>query len=218
MYSALTRVQTRADGILWGAMAAVALPWLGRLTPYARRLNVLTVVALLPLMWAANNPGDYFGLAGWLLNVDVALLVVTVSLAGTTLVGRILGGARSRPSVRYSLVLYVWHFPIFYYLSRNTLDWKWQARTLVGYAVTNAPSPSSRRWSSTSPAALARLGAVAGARRRPGRRYSVVWARTGPRRTRASRLRGADAPDESPRGAEAGDDRRRRDRSGHPAR
>ena len=34
--AALIRIHTRADGLLWGAAAAVAMPWMERLRPYAR--------------------------------------------------------------------------------------------------------------------------------------------------------------------------------------
>jgi peptidoglycan/LPS O-acetylase OafA/YrhL len=139
LFPALTRVQTRADGLLWGAMAAVALPWLRGLAPRAQALNLLSVVALVPLMWAVNDSADYFGFAGWLLNLDLAVLVVTTSLAEPRrVVQRVVGWAPLELVGRYSLVLYIWHYPIFFYLSRNTLDWSWPWRTLVGYGLTVA--------------------------------------------------------------------------------
>ncbi len=137
VYPALTRVQTRADGLLWGAMAAVALPWCQKLAPRAATLNLVAVLGLVPLMWAANESERYFGLAGWALNLDLAVLVVTTTLAPPrAMVQRVVGWAPFELAGRYSLVLYIWHYPIFYYLSRNTLDWSWQWRTIVGYAAT----------------------------------------------------------------------------------
>lgn len=137
LYPALTRIQTRADGLLWGAMAAVALPWLTRLRDRAPLYGSIAVVALLPLMWAVNESERYFGLAGVTLNLTMAVFVVATALAparGWT--DRVLGSGPAVLLGQYSLVLYVWHYPIFWYLSRNTAEWAWGWRTLVGYGAT----------------------------------------------------------------------------------
>lgn len=138
-FVALIRVETRADGLLWGAMAAVALPWLRRFAPLAPRLGIAAALALVPLMALvrAGQERHYFGLAGWLLNLTLAMFTVSVAMAPPHRFVRVALASRLLVSLgRYSLVLYVWHFPIFWYVSRNTPDWSWQARTAVGYAAT----------------------------------------------------------------------------------
>jgi peptidoglycan/LPS O-acetylase OafA/YrhL len=100
-------------------------------------MNLLSVLALVPLMWVVNDTGSYFGFGGWLLNLDLAVFVVTTSLASPRrVVQRVLGWGPLELVGRYSLVLYIWHYPIFFYLSRNAIDWSWQWRTLVGYGLT----------------------------------------------------------------------------------
>lgn len=137
LFPALTRVQTRADGLLWGAMAAVALPWCRRFAHYARPVGVVSVLALLPLMWAANDAASYFGVAGWLINLALALFAISAAIAEPDRrVRQVLSLPLLSTLGRYSLVIYVWHFPIFWYLSRNTSSWSWGWRTLVGYSVT----------------------------------------------------------------------------------
>jgi peptidoglycan/LPS O-acetylase OafA/YrhL len=137
LFPALTRVQTRADGLLWGAMAAVALPWCRRFADLARPVGTIAVVSLVPLMWAVNDSASYFGISGWLLNLALALFAISVAVAEPDpRVRRVLSLPVLSTLGRYSLVIYVWHFPIFWYLSRNTSDWAWGWRALVGYSAT----------------------------------------------------------------------------------
>lgn len=145
LFAALTRVQTRADGLLWGAIGAVALPWLDQLRPRAGLLNLLAAISLLPLMWAVNDAGDYFGFAGWLLNITLTVFVVTATQGSHQHVTRTVGSAPLEYVGKWSLTLYIWHFPIFYYLARNTPDWSWQERTATGYAVTIVVAMMSQR-------------------------------------------------------------------------
>lgn len=138
-FVALIRIQTRADGLLWGAMAAVALPWMRRFAHLAPALGVASVVALVPLLWAVSKEGGggYFGLAGWALNLALATFVTCMTIADPPRrLSAALGWGPLVALGRYSLVLYIWHYPIFWYLSRNTPDWRWGWRTLVGYLAT----------------------------------------------------------------------------------
>ena len=41
---------------------------------------------------------------------------------------------------RMSLVIYLWHFPIFHFVSRHTNDWPWVWRALVAFLATAAIS------------------------------------------------------------------------------
>jgi peptidoglycan/LPS O-acetylase OafA/YrhL len=137
LFPALTRVQTRADGLLWGAMAAVALPWCRRFASLAPRVGAVSVLALVPLMWAVNDSAQYFGFAGWLLNLALALFAISSAVSEPQRrIREMLSWQPLATLGRYSLVLYVWHFPIFWYLSRNTSDWSWGWRAAVGYGAT----------------------------------------------------------------------------------
>ena len=79
VFSALIRVQTRADGLLWGALAAVVLPYARRLQPYAVPALIASTVLLVPLMGAVVDEAGYFGLGGWLLNIDMFVFVLAVT-------------------------------------------------------------------------------------------------------------------------------------------
>jgi peptidoglycan/LPS O-acetylase OafA/YrhL len=91
-------------------------------------------------MGAVVDPADYFGLGGWLLNVDMAVFVVAVTMAvpPPAVVARVVGWGPLAVAGRYSLVLYIWHYPLFWYLSQNETDWGWRTRTFVAYAATLA--------------------------------------------------------------------------------
>ena len=83
VYSALIRVQTRADGLLWGALAAAVLPYAQRLQRYAGLALVASTVLLIPLLGAVVDESGYFGLGGWLLNIDMFVWVLAVAMART---------------------------------------------------------------------------------------------------------------------------------------
>ena len=62
--------------------------------------------------------------------------MIFVTLDPRRIVQQVVGWGPLELVGRYSLVLYIWHYPIFFYLSRNTLDWSWPWRTVVGYGLT----------------------------------------------------------------------------------
>ena len=137
VFSALIRVQTRADGLLWGALAAVVLPWVQGLKRYAVPALVASTVLLVPLLGAVEDESGYFGLGGWLLNIDVVVFVLAVALATPpAYLTRTVGWGPLALAGRYSLVLYIWHYPLFWYLSKNETDWSWQTRTVLAYLAT----------------------------------------------------------------------------------
>ena len=134
--------ETRADGILWGAVAAVVTPWLTasaavrRAAPWA---GAVAAVALVPMAWLVNESDAYLGLPGALLTVAVATVVVSTRLAAPwALVERVLGHAPAGVVGRFSLVLYIWHYPVFWYWSREGDDWSWQLRTAVALVASLA--------------------------------------------------------------------------------
>lgn len=133
---ALIRVSTRADGLLWGAAAAVAQPWLTRWRGHAQTAGLVAALTLPLFAWGVNGT-RFFSPTGVLLNVALAVLVLAVTMETPH------RGLRPvltwRPLVvlgRYSFAAYVWHYPIFWYVSRNYLDWAEETKVVVALAVT----------------------------------------------------------------------------------
>lgn len=133
---ALMRISTRADGIFYGAIAALIQPWAQRLSSYAPRIALAGTLLLVPAMWVVQG-SLFFGMG----NVALNLLLIALLLALVVVPPRGISATvlQWRPMVvlgSYSLVLYVWHYPIFWYLSRNYFEWSWQWRTVVAYLAT----------------------------------------------------------------------------------
>lgn len=138
-YSATLRTTSRGDAPLTGALVAAALPFLRRLTPYAGRLAVLGALALVPLMFAVADTDGYFSFPGVLLNAALAAVLLGCTLAEPP---RAMQAVLGRPLLtflgRHSLSIYLWHYPVFWFVARHTSDWNWEARTAVAVAVTAA--------------------------------------------------------------------------------
>lgn len=132
----LLRTSVRIDAPFAGALAAAVLPYLTRIRPYAGWLAGGGALALLPLMYATTH-ADYLGLYGNL--TVVALLVFVVGAALTPaprLLGATLGFAPLALLGSRSLGLYIWHYPVFFFVPRHTIDWHWGWRTALALALT----------------------------------------------------------------------------------
>lgn len=134
--STLLRTSVRIDAPLAGALAAAALPYLGRVRPYGGRLAGLAAVALLPLLYATTHD-SYLGWYGHLTTVALLLFVIgTVLTPAPRLLMSTIG---SRPLALLgsrSLGLYIWHYPVFFFAARHNPDWAWGWRTAFALAVT----------------------------------------------------------------------------------
>jgi peptidoglycan/LPS O-acetylase OafA/YrhL len=89
---------------------------------------------------------------------------------------------------RYSLVLYLWHYPLFWYVAKLDTSWGWRERTTVAYALTLAFAVLAtvlierplQRWLRADGWHVLDRGvapAVAGAVRRPRRRAAHAGRR-----------------------------------------
>ena len=140
-FSALLRTTTRMDAPLTGALVASLLPLLVAYRRFGPVLAVGGVVALVPLVYLNADAEDFLGLPGQLLNAALAAFVLGVALAPTPRVLRALLGVRPLAFLgRHSLSIFIWHYPLFFFLSRHTGDWSWPVRTVVGIALLLATS------------------------------------------------------------------------------
>lgn len=144
IYQALLRTTVRADAPLAGAVGAAALPFLSRLAPAGRWLAGLAALALAPLLYliadptSAAEPGrNFFGVPGVLLTLALMTFMVGFTLRpDNRWVSVVLASPPLAFLGRHSLSLFLWHYPIFWYVSRHSEGWSWQERTLAGLAAT----------------------------------------------------------------------------------
>ena len=135
-YQALLRTSVRIDAPLTGALAAAALPYLSRFRQYAAAAGTLAVVSLVPLAYFTTPFAGYFRWAGHL--TDVALFVFVASAVLAPLPGVVAATLSWRPLAflgRRSLGLYIWHYPIFLFLSRHTFNWAWGWRAAAAFGL-----------------------------------------------------------------------------------
>lgn len=146
LYQAMLRTTVRVDAPLTGASAAAAIPFLKRLEPRARLISGVSLVALVPLLYFNAPASGYFGWPGLLLDLSLAGFVIGCTVATPPrFVTASLGSRLLTYLGRRSLSLYLWHYPIFWFVSRHTYDWGWEARTLVALALTLAIAELSER-------------------------------------------------------------------------
>jgi peptidoglycan/LPS O-acetylase OafA/YrhL len=142
----MLRTTVRLDAPLTGAAAAAAIPFVTRLAPRARLISGLSLVALVPLLYFTAPASGYFGWPGLLLDLSLAGFVIACTIATPArFVTTSLGSRLLTYLGRRSLSLYLWHYPIFWFVSRHTHDWGWEARTLVALSLTVAIAELSER-------------------------------------------------------------------------
>ena len=138
-FDALIKLQSRADAPVWGAIAAVALPFAGGLRRWAPTLGAFCVLALVPILFWVHALSRYFSVPGLILDVVLALFVLCTALAPPhAALERTIGARPWRFLGRHSLGLYLWHYPIFWYLGTNYPQWQSWVKVVVGLSVTAA--------------------------------------------------------------------------------
>ncbi|MDQ6687787.1 MAG: acyltransferase [Actinomycetota bacterium] len=144
-YVALLRATTRMDGLVVGALAAAAMPYLGWLRRSGRFVAPVALVSLALWAWLVNSERGFFGPAALGLNITVALLVM-FTVWGTTgrPVNAVLGWRPLTALGTWSLAIYVWHYPTFWFFSRHGSTWSWERRAVVALVVTGCVSALSQ--------------------------------------------------------------------------
>lgn len=135
----LLRTTARMDAIVVGMLLGTVLSLVptDRVSPRALSLTgAATLVALLPLFWYCSDDSRFLRWGVTLLELDLALLLGAVALGA-----RLLTSERLSPLSflgRHSLVIYVWHYPVFAAVEVHTRDWAWPPRAVVGLLLTAA--------------------------------------------------------------------------------
>ena len=135
-YRALLRTTTRMDGMLWGALVALAWPWLRGARPHATTLAGWSLAGFGALLLAMGNSTSYLGWGGVAANLGVVgFLIATPWLADHPAWAR---ATSWRPMValgQYSLAVYVWHYPIFFGVARHGGGWPAPLKVLMASAI-----------------------------------------------------------------------------------
>lgn len=140
VFQVLVRTTARMDPFVAGVMLGAALPLVRRLEvpQWAVRWTVTTtLVALVPLAYYCSRDERFLAWGVTLLELDLALLFGATALL--TAAPRPIRAMSARPLAflgRHSLLLYIWHYPVFTFLARHTEDWGWAPRTLVALVLT----------------------------------------------------------------------------------
>ncbi|QKE84881.1 acyltransferase [Arthrobacter sp. NEB 688] len=140
----------RADGLLLGAALAVALPALRRLAPRASVVGTLLLVAVPVLLSVGGELGPYAYLEDW----SVAFVLVAAGLVAAVVLHERESGLTRALSARWltwlgraSLVVYVWHYPVIFFVGRHVgPDASPVVTTAVVLSVVGVITVVSHRW------------------------------------------------------------------------
>lgn len=137
-WRASLRTTTRMDGLLLGVFAALAVTRLQALRRVASPLLWLSGLAMLCLILVSSAKGnlDYLKGQGLAFDIAAAVFIIAIYLAPprSELV-RALSVSPIRLLGTWTLAIYVWHYPLFWFVARHTHHWSWVARTAVAFGV-----------------------------------------------------------------------------------
>ena len=143
IWTSLNRTTTRMDAFILGALAAALMAWLPKQHPAYRALAPATLMAMLPLLLWCDTDAPFMRWGGTTLEIVVAVHVV----ASASLAADQWQFTGNRALVRLgtmSLGLYIWHYPIFYFIERH-VSWAWGWQALAGVAATWLVARTSER-------------------------------------------------------------------------
>jgi peptidoglycan/LPS O-acetylase OafA/YrhL len=143
VFQVLVRTTVRMDPFVVGVLTAAALPQLRRLDVTGKALSAAAAIALgalVPLLYWCDHDMAFLHWGGTFLEWDVALFFAAVALGGRSVfLDRVAGNPVMARLGRASLLIYIWHYPVFMFVQRHTESgWSWQARTAVGLLGTAA--------------------------------------------------------------------------------
>lgn len=132
----LVRTTTRMDGMLWGALLALAWPWLHQLRRHGATLSGWALLSMLGLVLTVGNSSSYLGWAGIAANLAVVLFILGSPSVRPGALRRLLTLGPLVWLGRHSLSLYVWHYPVFFFTSRHIGDAPGLVKGLVAGVLT----------------------------------------------------------------------------------
>lgn len=136
LFVTLLRTSTRMDGMLWGALLATVQPWLrplrgrgGAAVASASLLVLLTLVAV-------ADDRTYFTWAGLLACLASCALLLSLVSGSSGAAADLL---RLRPLAAlgdHAFAVYIWHFAVFWWVSKEVPEWSAGAKVALGLAAT----------------------------------------------------------------------------------
>jgi peptidoglycan/LPS O-acetylase OafA/YrhL len=143
-FQVLVRTTVRMDPFVVGVLTAVVLPDLARLRISARALAWAatgSLLALVPILYWCDRDVYYLRWGGTVLEWDLALFMAAVALGGgSALTSGLIGNRVATWLGRNSLLIYIWHYPVFAFVARHTTGpgWSWEGRTVVAMSAVAA--------------------------------------------------------------------------------
>lgn len=138
-WQASLKTTTRADGLLLGALAALAYPLVRRHVDQARLVTLpcLGLLAALVLLSPELDDFAYLQTQGVVFSIVAATIVLAIAVASNAagLAERFLAWGPFQFVGRISFPLYLWHLPIFYAATRWATQIAWLPRALGTVAV-----------------------------------------------------------------------------------
>ncbi len=131
------RALTRWDGLLLGILLALVLPAVRGARRWVPPAFACSVLAFLALVLIAGESGGLAYLRWW----GVGVLIVSGALVGLIVLHpggwsiRALGTGPLAAAGRASYSIYLWHYPVFWFLSTHAHDWYWYSRVVAALLV-----------------------------------------------------------------------------------
>lgn len=153
LFAALVMWQTRLDGILVGALFALIVHYSRSFVRVLERLQGALITILLGLTWLVRDPRTYVGAVELIVALIAAMSIasLTHSVGGPVAhssqwLTRTIGSRSLRLFGRNSMVIYVWHYPIFWFASGRFESLPWQLTTTIAVALTAGFAYIAQRW------------------------------------------------------------------------